>query len=41
MSNNNNKEIKEDQIPSRQNEDQTQRIAEEQNQITDTWEGRG
>ena len=46
MSNNSNKEIKEDQIPSRQNEDQTQRIAEnedqtqriaeEQNQITDT-----
>ena len=34
MSNNRNKEIKEDQIPSRQNEDHTQRIAEEQNQIS-------
>ena len=34
MSNNSNKEIKEDQIPSRQNEDQTQRIAREQNQIS-------
>jgi hypothetical protein len=28
MSNNSNKEIKGEQIPSRQNEDQTQRIAE-------------
>jgi hypothetical protein len=34
MSNNSNKEIKREQIPSRQNEDQTQRIAEEQNQIS-------
>ena len=34
MSNNSNKEIKEDQIPSRENEDQTQRIAREQNQIS-------
>ncbi len=34
MSNNSNKEIKEDQIPSRQNEDQTQRIAKEQNQVS-------
>ena len=34
MSNNSNREIKEDQIPSRQNEDQTQRIAREQNQVS-------
>jgi hypothetical protein len=33
MSNNSNKKIKE-QIPSRQNEDQTQRMVEEQNQIS-------
>src|SRR5919112_6383195 len=34
MSNNSNKKIKGEQIPSRENEDQTQRIAEEQNQIS-------
>ena len=34
MSSNSNKEIKGEQIPSRQNEDQTQRIAREQNQIS-------
>ena len=34
MSNNSNKEIKGEQIPSRQNEDQTQRIAKEQNQVS-------
>ena len=34
MSTNSNKDIKGEQIPSRQNEDQTQRIAEEQNQIS-------
>ena len=34
MSNNSNKKIKGEQIPSRQNEDQTQRIAEEQNQVS-------
>jgi hypothetical protein len=34
MSSGGNKEIKEDQIPSRQNEDQTQRMAQEQNQVS-------
>src|SRR5829696_4455372 len=34
MSSSSNKEIKEDQIPSRQNEDQTQRMAQEQNQVS-------
>jgi hypothetical protein len=34
MSSDGNKEIKEDQIPSRQNEDQTQRMAQEQNQVS-------
>ena len=34
MSANSNKDMKGDQIPSRQNEDQTQRIAREQNQIS-------
>jgi hypothetical protein len=33
MSSDSNKEIKEDQIPSRQNEDQTRRMAQEQNQV--------
>src|SRR5215210_430071 len=34
MSSGNNKEIKEDQSPSRQNEEQTQRLAQEQNQVS-------
>jgi uncharacterized protein DUF2795 len=34
MSDNNNKNIKGDQIPSRQNEDQTRRMAQEQNQVS-------
>jgi hypothetical protein len=33
MSTNSNKKIKDEQIPSRQNEDQTQRMAQEQNQV--------
>jgi hypothetical protein len=33
MSTNSNKKIKDEQIPSSQNEDQTQRMAQEQNQV--------
>ena len=34
MSTNSNGKIKDDQIPSRQNEDQTQRMAQEQNEVS-------
>ena len=34
MSNNRHGKIKDDQIPSRQNEDQTQRMAQEQNEVS-------
>jgi hypothetical protein len=33
MSSNSNREMKDEQIPSRENEDQTQRMAQEQNQV--------